>query len=374
MRKAPYPLSVHLGILAANKDSGIHQYASKVPYELSEAHIIEIIRGIKCYIGHPYTPEPQPYKKIWELDGISIKRPTGTFECEATGVPILFVPSMINKANIFDIHEQNSMLRWFRNKGADVYLLEWGDISAKSENALDIESLTQNILPKSIHAVSDICGRPIDVLGYCMGGTLLIGAYSFASDHIRRMTLLATPWDFHVSAFGMAKNIQQWSPYVTSMLENSTVLPSAWLQALFASFEPQGSAHKFARFASLDQGGSDAELFVSVEDWLNDGDDLPKDIAQHCIQQWFVKNTPMKGEWTVSGKIVAPNDIKSDVLIVASSKDRIVPHTSAFALIDQLTAANVQSLELDYGHIGLIVGRHAKKEVWQPIFSFFNSK
>ncbi len=370
MRKAPHPLAVHLGMVAANM-SGIQGYASSVSSfssKVSEQDAVQMVRGIKMYQEHVFIPKKLPCEIIWSDGNVKIKKPILKHASNITSAhPLLLIPSLINKANILDISEELSMLRWFNDQGIETYLLDWGDISI-SDNIDDIIMM----LCGAVRGVSKMLGMPIDVLGYCMGGTLLLPSYIHASEHIRRMTLLAAPWDFSAGASVLARNVRIWSPAVLPVIGHRGHLPSEWVQALFASIDPSGSAQKFIKFASMDQGSLQAKLFVSVEDWLNDGVDLPKNIAQHCIQNWFIDNEPYTGMWSVAGKVINTKNIDADILVIASNADRLVPFDCAANILECLDFARVDVIELNCGHIGLIVGRNAISDVWQPILNWLN--
>lgn len=371
MRKGPHPLPVHLGIAAANM-KGIQDYASNFPASLTQSDAVEMVRGIKMYQEHDFTPKELPLETIWQESDTSVKRPimAQNNRIDSDACPLLIIPSLINKANILDISEEQSMLRWFSAHGIDAYVLDWGDFSSVKEKEIDMEALIQEKLTKSIQAVSKNTGKSVDVAGYCMGGVLLLAGYVHAQDHIRRMVLLASPWDFHIGASSLARNVRIWSPTVLPIVKEKGCLPAEWVQALFASLDPKGSAKKFIKFASMDQSSSEAKLFVSVEDWLNDGVDLPGNIAQHCIQDWFVDNKPALGQWSVVGKNIDIGDIRADVLIIASKKDMLVPYDCALSIKNSLTRANVSVISPTCGHIGLIVGRQAKDAVWHPMLDW----
>lgn len=371
MRKGPHPLPVHLGIAAANMKS-IQDYASNFPASLTQSDAVEMVRGIKMYQEHAFTPKELPLETIWQEGSTSVKRPIMAQgnRMEGDGCPLLIIPSLINKANILDISEEQSMLRWFNTHGIDAYMLDWGDFSSDQEKEIDMEALIQGKLTKSIQAVSKNTGKSVDVAGYCMGGILLLAGYVHAQDHIRRMVLLASPWDFHIGSSPLARNVRIWSPTVLPIVKERGCLPAEWVQALFASLDPKGSAQKFIKFAFADQSSSEARLFVSVEDWLNDGVDLPGHIAQHCIQDWFVDNKPALGQWSVAGKNIDIGDIRGDVLIIASKKDMLVPYDCALSIKNSLNNANISVISPTCGHIGLIVGRQAKDAVWQPMLDW----
>lgn len=125
---------------------------------------------------------------------------------------------------------------------------------------------------------------------------------------------------------------------------------------------------KFARFANMDVKSDEAQIFVAVEDWLNDGVPLPLGIANMAVQDWFLSNAPCNGAWKIDGHKVEASQIKTPSLIVASSKDKLVDYESAYALYEQMNAAEL--LDPECGHVGMIAGRDAIATLWQPILEW----
>lgn len=375
MRKGPHPLPVHMGMIAANM-KGIEDYTQQFQSRIDEADAVEMIRGIQLYQSHPYEPPILPTMTLWSSYGASVQQPIEVSRNDVSSpikAPLLLVPSLINKSNILDLTQDKSMLRWFHAQGHDVYLLDWGDLTSQEVVNFNVEDLISHILSEAIRCVSKTHGSKVNVLGYCMGGTLLMGAARMMQAHLNSMVLLAAPWDFHAKSSTLARNVRLWSPSVLPVINERGALPAQWVQALFASLNPEGAAHKFMKFASMDQDGSGAKLFVSVEDWLNDGVDIPKNIAHDCIQKWFVRNETMQQQWCVDGHVVKPDHVECPVFVAASKKDGLVSYESAMNIINEASHAQFERLPLNCGHIGLIVGRDAVDDVWLPIHQWLLS-
>ena len=151
-------------------------------------------------------------------------------------------------------------------------------------------------------------------------------------------------------------------------------LPHEMLQALFASLDPDAGARKFINFADMKKDSDVARLFVAVEDWLNDGVDIPHNIAQYCIQEWFIKNKTVSNEWCVANKVVDPSKMRSDILIIASEKDNLVPYECAASLANSLQNEQYDMIKLQSGHVGMIVGRQAINQVWSPALEWLQQK
>ncbi len=377
MRKGLHPLSVHLGMSAA-KAAGMDEYIAHFPSSYSQDKLVDMVRGIKQYQEHPYTQPRLETEEVWSNGSVKVVKPITAPQGAGDMPPILLVPSLINKSYILDLSEKRSLLRFLTQNGVHAYLLDWGDLTNEGGDAqITVNDLIEEKLCGAIRAVSGIHDQPIDVLGYCMGGTLLVPAAQMVQAHIRRIVFLATPWDFHAQTAdqedNLARAVRIWSPIVLPIIREKGVLPSSYVQALFASLSADETIRKFTRFASMDQDSAEAEFFVSVEDWLNDDVDIPGSVAQGCIQGWFLDNTPAKGQWVVAARAVKAQDVKAETLLITSRKDRLVPYACAMALKDQMTHARCDVIETSTGHIGMIVGKRAVSNIWSPILEWLKS-
>ena len=360
-------MPVHLGMAAAAR-GGIQEYVTPYLPAIDEHELTEIIRGIQLYQNHPFKVRRKRKTVVWKGQGANLcivqKEKAGATRSDKP--PLLLVPSLVNKADIFDLCTSRSMMNWLSKKGYDVYLLDWGDTS-KYENDRDMEGIVLKRLCPAIVYLEGISGRPVSVLGYCMGGTVSLAAVSSVQQSVGKLVLMAAPWDFKGRNPVLSERVRTWAPVVMGMIEQKGCLTAEWTQALFATLDPAGSAKKFSRFARMDQDSAEAKLFVAVEDWLNDGVDLAGELAVHCLQQWFAQNAPERGLWALGEKIIDITDIKCPVMIVASTGDRLVPFAAAESVKEKLTRAQTNILQLDCGHISLIAGSRAIDTVWNPI-------
>ncbi len=311
-----------------------------------------LMAGIRKYQLHPYTRTLSDLPAVWRAGEMRLLHAGGA------GRPLLLVPSMINGSSILDLIEGRSLARWLAGRGHDVYLLDWGRSTA-DEGQADIDTLLrERLVPALRHLAGD---GPVDALGYCMGGTLLAAAAPLAGDALHKLVFLATPWDFHAGDRKLQAMVQYWSAAGLALTAQQGVLPADWVQTVFASVDPHMALRKFTDFAAMEDADPRAALFVAVEDWLNDAADLPRAIAQTCIQDWYLDNLPQRGRWRDLSRAALPH--KS--LVVAAKRDRLVPPESSRALFSLLPDAAWQSP--DAGHIGLIAGENAPEDIWTPL-------
>ena len=361
MRKGPRPLSVQIGMAVSGWPHAFPQQnfpRQELPQELEK-----MLLGIRLYQNHEYQPEKLPIEKIWAQGTASLNAIPG-YGAGRDRPAIVLVPSLINKANILDLMAERSLMRFMAAQKITPYLLDWGNI-IDDPGQQDMEGIITERLIPALRFAAEREGGAVHALGYCMGGTLLMGAAVSAPEVLASIVMLAAPWDFHGGAQALLNRVKFWAPSAFPLIEEKGLLPVDWIQVVFASLDPFMAANKFAGFSDMQQDSDRAKLFVAVEDWLNDGIDLPSRVAQHCIKEWFFENRPGRGEWVIGNRTVAPETIGCPALIVASERDRLVEFDTAAAL--HRSMKNTTLLKPDCGHIGMIAGGQSQEKVWAPI-------
>jgi polyhydroxyalkanoate synthase len=142
-------------------------------------------------------------------------------------------------------------------------------------------------------------------------------------------------------------------------------MPVDVIQMLFFLLDPFLGVRKFTAFGTAEPDTARADAFVALEDWLNDGAPLTANVARTCLRDWYGANAPARGDWSVGGVAVAPQQFSKPAYIAAPANDRIVPPESALAIACDLPDVTV--VQPNLGHIGMMVGGGAQKTVWEPL-------
>jgi polyhydroxyalkanoate synthase subunit PhaC len=322
-----------------------------------------LIGGIAAYRRHGWHRTLIDPPTIWSEGGTRLL----DYGQDNHALPVLFVPSLINRAYVLDLAEGNSMLRWLARQGVRPLLLDWG-WPGEAERRFTLTDYVAGRMERGIEAASHAAGQPIVLAGYCMGGTLAVAAVQRRPDLIRGLALLAAPWDFHAENRGDALQAARMLPLLEPALAFSQTLPVDMLQSLFALADPWGVAAKYRSFASMPQDGERARLFVALEDWLNDGVPLAAEVARACLSGWYGDNAPARGEWRIAGLAVDPSAITAPTLAAVPGRDHIVPPTSARPLAHLIPGAVLHQPEA--GHIGMAAGPRAETSLWRPLLGW----
>ncbi len=302
------------------------------------------LKGLRKYQEAPRT-RPQPLMPaIADRAGATIRDYGGE------GPPVLFVPSLINPPNILDLGARRSLLRWLSGQGRRVLLLDWGWPVEVRRN-LDIKGHVEQVLVPLLDDIGETC----DLVGYCLGGTMAIAAAATAP--VRSLATIAAPWTF--SRYPVAARDQLGRLWANSRpaVDALELMPMEILQSAFWSLDPERTIAKFEAFADLE--GVEAEIFVALEDWANDGAPISRASATELFEDFFRDDLPGEGRWQVAGAVVDGRRSIVPTLNMVSTSDRIVPFETA--------PDGGERLEFAQGHVGMVVGSSARDRLWKAL-------
>jgi polyhydroxyalkanoate synthase len=345
--------------------------AAVPPNELTDALQREVERrlgamlaGIARYREHPYRRDLEPPPAV-HVEGatrlLEYAPPPGA---AAGAVPVLFVPSLVNRGYVLDLSARRSLLRWLAARGVRAWLVEWG-APGPDELSYSLDDYVAGRLARILDRVTGLAGGPVVLAGYCMGGNLAVAAALRRPAAVRALALLATPWDFHAGQESHSLLLSATRQALHASLQMFGQMPVDALQAFFLSLDPLLAARKFAAFAAMDPASEAARDFVALEDWLNDGVALAAKVAEECLVGWYGENRPARLEWRIAGEVVDPRRLDLPALVAIPENDRIVPPASARALAEAIPGA--RAIVAPSGHIGMVVGRRAEAGLWQPL-------
>lgn len=333
------------------------------------SQLADAIEGIEAYRVAPPLRRPPDPPTIWS-DGSARLLDFGSEDAKAPAV--VAIPSLINRARILDLSRARSLMRGLRARGVRPLLLDWGDPGVEEQGFGLAEYITRRIAP-ALNAARRASGRRVAILGHCMGGTLAIAAAQLYDVHVSRLVLIATPWDASelLPPEGLRPDRATLEKLFNACGAIFGGVPPDLLDLLFFSRDPLQMLRKFPTFAKLSRNSARGRLFVAVEDWLNDGVRLAAPAARELFIDWAIDNQPLRGQWRVDGTRIRPDQLRTPALVVASQQDTITPYASALSAHHMLPEADL--IEPRAGHVGMIVGRHAEQDLWDPLANWLRS-
>src|SRR6185312_15542046 len=114
--------------------------------------------------------------------------------------PLLIFPPWINKFYILDLRPRNSFVRWAVSQGHTVFVISWVNPDEKlAEKGFD-DYMHEGYLA-ALDAIEQATGeREVNVIGYCLGGTLLAATLAYMAhkgdDRFKSATYFVALTDF----------------------------------------------------------------------------------------------------------------------------------------------------------------------------------
>jgi polyhydroxyalkanoate synthase len=319
-------------------------------------NIQSFLRGVNRFYTH-FERRNAANQIIWQEGSTSI---IDHSQFMNNDLPILFlIPSLINKSYIFDLIKDMSMVRYFASLGYRVYLVDFAE-PLKEEYNMGFSDYSQR-LNRAINAVCK--DSPVVTIGYCLGGVFSCAIHSSSKANLLGQVLIATPWDFsHFKKILGLSDPLILKSFLSIVSAFDKVSPSL-VQWFFSSIDPNKIWNKFAQFSEMELK-QDVDKFVSVEQWINDGISISKKFAHESLSMLH-SNDLARGKYFVLNSI-------SPSLVIAGLEDKIVPPSSYLGLGNLLK--NKVLIEKRAGHIGLIIGSLAKKEIWPEISDWLKQR
>ena len=324
-------------------------------------------RGLEAYRRHPYRRAEPRVPVRWRQGTARLLDYGGGRASPA----VLIVPSLINRYYVLDLLRERSFVRFLAGRGLRPLVLDWGE-PGDLERGFTLSDYITGPLAEAATAVAAFAGGPVALVGYCMGGLLAIALALRQPQDIACLALLATPWDFHAERPEQARLLATFVELYASSVDEVAPLPVEAIQMLFMALDPFLAERKFIRFAGLDMTSDAAKSFVALEDWINDGVPLVRDVALECARSWYRDNDPAHGEWRIASAPVRPEKLTAPALVVLPSRDKIVPPHSAAPLAAAIPGATV--LRPPFGHIGMMASTQAPEAVWRPIAEWLRAR
>jgi polyhydroxyalkanoate synthase len=365
---SPLALQMWSSALPGLSVPGQRQKLQNALQDEAKSRAAELTAGLSRYLEFPYRRKVEEPPCLWQrgharLLDYGVYAPRRKQPLPA----LLVVPSLINRYYIMDLEADRSLLRYLAAQGFRPLVLDWG-MPGAFEQSFGVEDYIRKLLLPALDFAHGLHPGRLSLAGYCMGGVFALAAARLRPSKINALALFATPWNFHCRSFAPYVLAERWHPFVEQSLAEQKLLPAELVQFLFYLTDPWVFEQKFRRFLGLDVKSRAAKDFVALERWVNDGVPITAAVARDTLLGWAQQNQLAAGAWKLAGKKINPAALTLPTFIAIPKNDHVVPLDCAWPLAEAMRHA--QLLQPGAGHVGMMVGRHAARELWEPFASW----
>ncbi|MFC4438457.1 MULTISPECIES: class III poly(R)-hydroxyalkanoic acid synthase subunit PhaC [Natrialbaceae] len=294
---------------------------------------------------------------------------------EQHDIPILIVYALINKPYILDLQPDRSVVQTLLEAGFDVYMIDWGEPSAL-DRSLSLDDYVNRYIDNCVDEVRERSGQDaINILGYCMGGTMSAMYAALEPEKVENLALMAAGLCFT----GEGGVLELWGAEdyydpetVTDTFGN---VPAEFLDVGFALMDPvANNVTKYVRFYDNMEDEDFVENFARMERWLDEGIDVAGVAYEEFIEDIYQENKLVENELELGGERVDVGEIDMPVLQIVAEYDHLIPPEASKPFNEAISSDDTEIMEFPTGHIGMSVSSRSHAELWPDVCDWFEAR
>jgi polyhydroxyalkanoate synthase len=270
--------------------------------------------------------------------------------------PLVIIPPWINKYYILDMREKNSFVKWAVAQGHTVFMVSWVNPDEAFSHKTFEDYLNQGPLA-ALDAVERATGeREVNLIGFCLGGTLLataLGHLAAKGDtRVHSATFFATLIDFQdageLEVFVDEKQIEA----LEKRMAGRGYLEGSEMAATFNMLRANDLIWSFVVNNYL--LGRDPFPFDLLY-WNSDSTRMPAAMHSFYLRNMYLRNLlAQPGGLTLNGTPIDLRKVGIPLYFISTIEDHIAPWKTCYAGA-KLFSGSVRFVLGGSGHIAGIV-------------------
>lgn len=278
--------------------------------------------------------------------------------------PLLIVPPWINKYYILDLKPENSYVKWLVAQGHTVFIVSWVNPDRKLAQKKFEDYMQEGIL-MALDQMEMITGeRDANVIGYCLGGTLLAVTLAWlqANDKAERVasaTFLTTLVDFEESGEMKLFIDDEQLKLMEQDMEAKGFLSADSLKKTFSLLRANDMIWSFVVNNYL--MGREPFPFDLLY-WNDDSTNMPAAMHSFYLRMFYRDNalvTPCAVE--MKGTPIDISKIETPCYFLSTREDHIAPWKATYATTQLVKGPRTFVLAAS-GHVAGVVNPPDKKK------------
>jgi len=248
--------------------------------------------------------------------------------------PLLIVPPWINKYYILDLRAKNSFVKWAVDQGHTVFMISWVNPDEHLGGKTFTDYMREGPLA-ALEAIEQATGqRQVNLIGYCLGGTLSVCTLAWMAakgdDRVLSATLFTTMTDFkEPGELGIFIDEEQLTSLENRMAETG-YLDGRDMATTFNMLRANDLIWSFVVNNYL--LGKDPFPFDLLY-WNSDSTRMPAAMHSFYLRKMYQENKLIEpGGIVVDDVPVDLSTIRTPIYMLSTREDHIAPWASTFSL------------------------------------------
>ena len=277
-------------------------------------------------------------------------------------VPFVIVPPWINKFYILDLTTEKSFIKYVVDQGFTTFVVSWVNPDAKLGGKTFEDYMTDGLMAAADAARRECKTKKVNILGYCIGGTLLatalgvLAAKGEGNGPFNSATFLVAQKDFtkagDLKLFIDENQLQS----IAKLMEEKGYLDGANMATVFNMLRPKDLIWPYI-INNYMLGKKPAPFDLLY--WNQDSTRLPAANHNFYLREFYHENKLALGKLSIAGVTVDLGQVKVPVFELATREDHISPPKSVFTGA-KMFGGPVEFVLAGSGHIAGVVSAPGK--------------
>jgi polyhydroxyalkanoate synthase len=277
--------------------------------------------------------------------------------------PLLIVPPWINKFYILDLTQPKSFIKFTIDQGFTVFVMSWVNPDARLRHKTFEDYMREGILAATEAVKRETGARRINVLGYCVGGTLLAATLAYLAargdEPYVSATFLAAQVDFTKAGNLLLFIDDPQLKELEEMMAERGYLDGSRMATVFNMLRPRDLIWPYiVNNYLLGKKPFPFDLLY----WNQDSTRMPAANHKFYLREFYQKNKLAKGEMKLAGTRLDLKKVKLPIYELAAREDHIAPAKSVF-IGARLFGGPVEFVMAGSGHIAGVINPHDPQRV-----------
>ena len=295
-----------------------------------------------------------PGKVVFQNDLFQLIQYAPTTE-KVREVPLLVIPPWINKYYILDLTPSKSYLKYAVDQGFTVFVISWVNPDQSLSHKTFEDYMIEGVLAAA-DAVSRETGiEKCNVVGYCVGGTLLGCTLAYLAARgeqpFHSVTFLTTQLDFSKAGDLLLFTTDSQLESLGELMDQRGYLDGSRMANVFNMMRPRDLIWPYiVNNYLLGKKPFPFDLLY----WNQDSTRMTAANHNFYLREFYNENRLAKGQMSLGGIKLDLRKVKLPIFEVATKEDHIAPAKSVF-IGAKLLGSDVEFVLADSGHIAGVV-------------------
>ena len=241
--------------------------------------------------------------------------------------PLVIIPPWINKYYILDLTPENSFIKWLTEQGHHVFCISWANPD-ESYRDVEFKDYMHHGALKSIEIANTMAGTDkANVVGYCIGGTLLAMTQAWLEGKKKKSPIQSATFLTTLLNFEKAGDLRVFIDKDQIQSLNQTLMRTGVMdgKSLSMTFSLLRASDLIWSFVINNYFMGKDPVPFDLLYWNSDSTNLP--AAMHCdyLKSMYLDNLLPLKEYKLDGVKIDLSKIKTPAYFLSTQDDHIAP-------------------------------------------------